>query len=187
MKSERLVSDISLLKENLDDLTQLYIEVVGVLNHEHDLIKARDLEKIEILTKEKVELGQRVESACEILARSFERMKMSAEAAFEWNVELVDISSLLERLRSSCTDSYEDKIIEHELNKLENSYQEFKATKESFQPKIEMNRYLVKNLLEQHQETFRFWQSIAAESESTYGSKGESVNQGSKSTLQVRT
>ena len=188
--SESLIPEIVKFRELIESLSKLYSEIIALVDLEHQAIRTSELDEIEVLVRNKQELGDRVIVVAEEISGSFERVKssvcsISSESVNE-AVDLLGLVELLERVRLA-EEGMEYRVFDHERSKLRKVFDEFKTLNEKYQPKIEMNRYLIRKLLHNHQETFRFWQSIAAESESTYGSTGATKQQVSQPTLKVRT
>ena len=102
--------------------------------------------------------------------------------------KIVTLTELLDLLPMNIpSEELEKTIYQNECGKIKKSFEDYKNIRRKFQPLIEKNRYLVQRFSENHQETFRFWQSIAAESEATYSEGGEARIQATKPTLRVRT
>lgn len=189
-KFEILVLKVADLSRCLENLSALYLSVINIIDKEHEQIRLSNLDEIEKLTAEKNELGSSVSEACDTLFKHFELVRDLSRSSLGLSSEVENIHSLTESLDSIDEkefEVYDFKVLTHEVKKLKEAYQSFSKRKSEYQPKIEMNRYLIGRLLNHHQETFRFWQGIAAEAEATYGSKGVTRNQVNKSTLRVRT
>ena len=178
------------LTETLEGICQLFDEVTDLITAEHDLIKVSDLNGIEKITREKVDLGAKVEASCNDLANVFDNLKESlVDHGLLSSGETIDLGSLVNALDlvEADQDSTEGKLLHHSKAKLVKYFGEFKEKRASYQPLIEMNQYLIKKLLEHHRETYRFWQSIATESEATYGDKGQSKGGKPQPVIQVKT
>ncbi len=160
-----------------------------LLLREAEAIGKSDLEQIEILTSEKILLSQRME----LLVAEIRDLELSlrqdfGEVAYDskksFHLSIKDLIYDIEKLLKNSEKSNE---IEGLLAKLNSDVTQLISERKRIFPQVESNTYLIKKLLHYHRETYAFWQSVAGDSESTYGQTGKSKLLPQRSILSVRT
>ena len=176
------------LQDHLSKLQLLFSELTQLVADEHQAIGESHLPKIEAITSKKIELSENIQKLSNQFAIDFDGLLTSIRSQCAISEEeRMSVVDLAEYCEGHLGDSYEDKLLKHEMKKVSDLFQELRDLKKKSNPLIEMNQYLVKKLLRHHQETFRFWQGVAAESASIYGEKGTAKQTGSHATIIVRT
>ena len=184
-----LISHIAELSLLLGSLKSRYESVIDIIEEEHENVRYSRLEKLELLTLKKIELGDLIKSETQSLFTIFRKVReLMCSSCSGQSPDPVDLSELVEQLKAlEITDTLEGKVFDFEIGKLSSALLEFKNIKKKYQPKVEMNRYVINKALKNHRETFCFWQSIASESESIYGSKGVAKSKPLDPILRVKT
>lgn len=189
MDHSTFISLVSKFCVQIEGLSDRYREVVKLIDAEHALVNHSDLEGVESITVKKINLGNIIEKEVQQLFVLFEDIRKQVNQYYgPYDDDPMDLSGLVSRLSSIKIDAnLEGKVLKFEISKLANAFKVFRELRSKYQPKLEMNRYLLSKVLRNHQETFRFWQSVAAESEATYGEKGMTKAQHAEPILRVKT
>ncbi|SME87823.1 hypothetical protein [Pseudobacteriovorax antillogorgiicola] len=187
-----IIADISRLREFIESLSELYQRTLSLIDTEHQSIQSSDLKAIGETVKAKQSLAEELKTVTDRIGDGFAKVKgypcLASILEHRGYSHAIDLGLFLSLLADhTFGDSIEERVLRHECVKTLKVYEKYQDLQKRFQPKIEMNRYLIQKLLYHHQETFRFWQSIAAESEATYGSKGVAKPGPAQATLRVRT
>jgi len=77
-------------------------------------------------------------------------------------------------------------VLLHLAGGLSSLVKDFTLLAQKTQPLIEVNKQVCQKLLENYQESFRFWQEVSQETQSTYNASGVQKAKGSSSVLRVK-
>ncbi len=190
-----LEADVLAIQDLIQDLSQLcecYEQLHSLMEHEHKAIANSSLVTIEKLIDEKISLGNAIVTWGDSFAKVYESLLTSLRQRHIISNSKISIKDFAEFIYNDPTIMNAKKdllagVMVHEWEKLAYTYRRLETLRQTCNPKIEMNQYLIRKLLHHHRETFRFWQTIAIESASTYGAQGTAKNQPSNATIVIRT
>ena len=174
---ENFIRDASEVKTHVEALEASVVQLRSLLTHEHEAVRASELVTIEELTREKVRIGNEIARTYDSLQAVSQRVRSTYErvtgqhAAPDLN--LTQVMTWLEAAAAQCSvDGFDGQILRHIVTRLAEQLAAFRTLHSEVKPKIEINVYLTRRLLENHWQTIKFWQDILAESEATYTPSG---------------
>lgn len=180
---------IGLLSEVSLQVTQIesYIEQLdSLLIDERRAVSKSDLIALESLVIKKNDVADGIQLCIETMRSIFGELgKIDGKGILQ------DLSDLLDRVDELTVDdqatSVEQELLHHLRDKLKRTGSNLIKKRTDIQPRIEANRYLTEKLLKHHRETYRFWQGVLSESESTYGAHGKAKAASSSAIIRVKT
>ena len=173
---ESLIVHIDNLRDTLSRLTDVYLEVLSILEKEQECIEKSDVNRMDEVIREKVSLGGEVTSLVDKLWVEF-NLSVEILGQLDLRNDIADISgliSLIKEISPKDISGLEQKVLGFSGEKLLKSFEKYQETFNSFKPKLSMNKYLINKALNQHKERFDFVCSLVRESESTYVGTGQS-------------
>lgn len=189
--NQALIVQFSNMREQITCLIEHLKEMDNIIQDEATAVNISDLRAIEILVPNKETLAAKIEKAIVALRDDLRDLKSKGILVQESNKEGLDLSDLLTGLSSlksaSTARNMESQVLQHTIEKLSESTRLLIDLRKHTHPKIEANAYLVRKLLQHHQETYLFWQSVVLETESVYGSHGRTKIANTKSILEIKT
>lgn len=189
---EKLVAILSNFRELLDSLMDSLTELEHILIAEEKAIQESNLNQIEKIVPSKEKLGSQIEKAIIAVRTQLEQLfqgTLNPEICpKKSNLELSDLVTVLTTIESSMKNlGLASQVFLHIASKVKTRAKKVMQLRVKLLPRIEANSYLVRKLLSYHQETYRFWQSLAYEAESVYSSHGRTKTTKSQSILEVKT
>ncbi len=188
---ENAIEVTSAIKDHVAELSTCYQDLLKMIDSEHAAISRSDLQTIEDIVEHKVALGTRIEEQVNAIKQAGVRTATIYEKIFSTPIIApISIGAIIDLLVSIRESAQEDgflfQLFDRVLGGLQNNFRAFKTLREQTEPKIEMNRYLTERLLHHHQESYRFWQGVAQDSQATYDAGGTQKSSVTPPVLRVK-
>lgn len=188
---ETAIELTSAIKDHVTQLSACYQDLLKMIDAEHAAISRSDLQTIEDIVEHKTAIGANIEAEVTAIRQLGVRTATVYEKVFQTPIiapiSITACYDLLKSIRESIQeDTFVVQLFDRVLSNLDNVIKSFKTLREQTEPKIEMNRYLTERLLHQHQESYRFWQSVAQESQATYDAGGSQRSSTTPPVLRVK-
>lgn len=189
---ENVVGIIKDMSEHGKVLKQFFSDLREIILQEHEAIKAHQIDAVEELTRQKLEVGQLIENKVQILQQRSENFRdiytrYFPDAESVGQIQLSQVTIWLETFLEQCPEMLQKNNLRQVTKEFKNTVTDLLQKRTEVQPKIEMNSYLTKKLLNRQRELIRFWQDVANEAAMTYGASGETKGQTtSTSVLRVK-
>lgn len=180
-----LTSQISF---KVKDLIRMFQLMLDLIEREHRIIEKSKVDLLEEIVGEKISLGNSIQERTLDLQSDFNSLRgiyskvKSEEVPYKRN--LSEVIKMLKDIYQELDDkSLKSVILSQGLKELEIGLEKFLSLHKEATPKIKMNTFIVGKLLAQHREVWNYWQKIANEASSVYGSSGEVENSHKNSTM----
>jgi flagellar biosynthesis/type III secretory pathway chaperone len=189
MKRDATLKQLNALAEVCVQLSAAMQAFEDVVIRENSAIARSDIQELAAITDEKIAFGEQLKSKVRRLAERMDEFVSFMGLKRIAGDDERQLSEFVKAVKASLIGSAEDPTLSEALSAFESRAEELKEMRQKLFPQIEVNAYLVKKLLQYHRETYAFWQSVADESESTYGDTGKTKQKssGQRSILSVRT
>lgn len=193
-KAQKLIACLTTMRELLTELEFNLKSLSTVIQDEQDAIQRGQLPIIEGIVKKKVQVGNLIEQEVTLFSSQVDDLGQDfnelSNAGASGDVKLSGFARGLILLQARMKREMSEtayKIMSHLVEALTATTDRVVSLSRDLSPKIKANAYLVRKLLFHHQETYRFWQSIAQDTQSVYSAKGRSQAQSSSSIFRVKT
>lgn len=195
---EAVIAAASTLKGAASALQAAYAKLPLAIEREHAAIRERELLSMEQAADEKAQIGAEIESrfsalftASEQLASLKHQLFTGGEGPAPRLTALKDaVAALLELedafLNEAGIEQLALGVLRHQVDGLAKLAKEFEAQMRIVKPLIEANRSLVQSMLENYQDSYRFWTRVAEETALSYNSNGVQKAEGRLSGFRVR-
>lgn len=189
ISKDDIIAILTEIKDGLSGLYSFLNQLGEVLNSESEAVRAFDLNAIELAISKKSNIHVMMKSYVDVLEP---RVKAFSQAIGSENgQEKLNLSVFVERLKNwyagPIESAFADKVLEHLVQICIQKSNEIITLYKSRKVDIESNVYLVRKSLHQQQDTYRFWQAVAHDSEAVYSSEGKTQKSVSQSLFQVKT
>lgn len=189
MIQHELIAALQEFQERTGSQKKLLDQLEKILGEEKHFIESSDLPKIESNLQVKQEFEDNLRQENSAFLSLFEYLTSTFREIGVLGPEKVDLEELFSKkeLFDYSKDDFDQKLIAHEWLKCCKLFHSFFVSYKRTRLSISSNRYLVSQLLQHHRQTYYFWQSIAAESQATYGAKGKPQHYASQASLTIKT
>ncbi len=195
---EAVIAAASALKDAASALQSAYAKLPPVIEREHAAIRARELLAMEQAADAKAQVGSEIEArfaalftAAGGLAALKHRLFTGGEGPAPRLAALKDAVAALRELESAFLaeagmEPMALGVLSHQVEGLAKLAHDFEAQMRVIKPLIEGNRHLVQSMLENYQDSYRFWTRVAEETALSYNSQGLQKAEGRLSGFRVR-
>jgi len=187
---ESVVELASTMRDVVTALYEAFAQMPVMIEQEHEAIRSGKLSNVEQVMAQKVALGEVIEAQHMELKRICDRLSLWCQmnlgsSRFQNMSQVVDAFDAI--VLASPERSLHRQVIAHLAKAIRTRLEQFSAAAKAAKPSLEVNRIVVEKAIRNHQESWRFWQNVAAESSATYNATGVPTPAGNGSILQVRT
>jgi flagellar biosynthesis/type III secretory pathway chaperone len=188
---EVIIAVVSSMKDSLSELMDAFSSLPGVIEQEHSAIRQGRLNEVEAACEQKQLIGSRVDAAYAKLAEACGDLHMFWGSICEGGgPRPATLRGSMDQLQAICerlgADGLAGGVLLHLAGGLSSLVKDFTLLAQKTQPLIEVNKQVCQKLLENYQESFRFWQEVSQETQSTYNASGVQKAKGSSSVLRVK-
>lgn len=193
---EAVIAAASALKDAASALQSAYVTLPPILEREVQAIRKRELMAMEIAADEKAQIGAKIEALfsqlfqCSNELATIGKRIVGGEGPPPRLLALKDCVSALRELDAHfvMTGAAELAlgVLRHQTEGLGKLAKGFEAQMREVKPLIEANRLLVQSMLENYQESYRFWVRVAEETAQSYNHQGVQKGEGRLSGFRVR-
>jgi flagellar biosynthesis/type III secretory pathway chaperone len=148
----------------------------ALIQEEHVAISQHDLLKVEQCCRDKEALLKKIEGLKNLTQTIFYSIGSPDRSAYGSSVALQELLALLKQQKH-----------DYSLNKIELSVQNIRSQYVALQKDIKKNKIILEKMIENHQESYRFWLEITQESNSFYTAKGEKGRVALSSQIEIKT
>lgn len=176
---EDIIASCQSFSLGLESAVEIYKQLPEIIDTEHEVIRKRQVNEMEPIVKSKLSIGQALEAQINSLMDCVFKVREICERNLietpKFDPKLTNAISFFESLLEEVegVDLLKRQILERVLQKCRSGLSHFLKSVESTKGKIEVNKRLTADLLRYHQESIRFWQDLASESEATYNASGK--------------
>ena len=171
----------STLKELVSRLLGAYSRFPTIIEREQRAIAASDFAEVQLTCAEKVAVGNEIEQDFAALITVGERLgRLACEvlvAPMTRPVSLSDCVQIVVDITAFLTakdpQALGPQVLAHLAKGLAAQLVEFKDRYREIKPRLEANRYLVGTMLNNLQESYRFWQEINERATAAYDATGQ--------------
>jgi hypothetical protein len=188
-QNEQVFSSIRKLKLSLQNLLLDYREFVRNIRDENIAIKKADLPELERIVSAKVLLSDKIEShVLDIMNFNIPVPNQpSQDSTKKKNPTLTAVLQMAQKaLENGAVDERELRKCLEVMSNCERLVQEIVELRKTAELEVKVNRDVLERMLRIQQENYRFWQSVAAESESTYDAGGQKRGDARTSIVKVQ-
>jgi hypothetical protein len=188
-QNEQVFSSIKKLKLSLQNLLLDYREFVRNIRDENIAIKKADLPELERIVSAKVLLSDKIEShVLDIMNFNIPVPNQPSQGSTKSkNPTLTAVLQMAQKaLENGAVDERELRKCLEVMSNCERLVQEIVELRKTAELEVKVNRDVLERMLRIQQENYRFWQSVAAESESTYDADGQKRGDARTSIVKVQ-
>lgn len=183
---ERLIEAAAQLKDAVTQLGEAYDAMPTVIDKEHRAIRASDFIAVQEALGDKEIAGQRVEDCFAALTRASDYLA-SLSINGERPKTLTECVAVLADVAASVSnEGIGAQVLKHQTDGLAKAVKEFGERFQRIKPQIEANRYLVSTMLQNIQDSYRFWMEVAEQVATAYNAQGVQKTQGRNSGFTVK-
>lgn len=186
---DEIIAILTDIKDGLSDLLTSLDTLGEVLNYESEAVRVFDLNSIELAIAKKSNIHASMRSSIDALEPNVKAF--SDAIGFKINQDKLNLSLFMQHLKKWYLEPRENglmnKVLDHLVQTCLQISNEIISLYQSRKVDIESNVYLVRKSLVQQQDTYRFWQAVAHDSEAVYSSAGKTQKGVSQSLFQVKT
>jgi len=187
-----LISLTSDFKRLTEELLCAYQELNDVIEREHEAIKTGKVSAVEGVVQDKEFATNLLTGVVAQIQKTGDSIVLVFELITGKSISVErSLSGYCEILRNFSDEfhgesGFANQVFVHVFEGLNSNVSNLLEAHRKMQPKVEMNRYLVKTMLSQHQQNYQFWQEVASEAESVYTKKGKRRSDQGSGILKVR-
>ena len=190
MDDKQLGQAVDLASEVRDDLGALiehYALLPELLRRERDTYRNHEVGANERVADEKSRAADLIEKTVANLKKSLRALATVVGDSVIEDMSLSKSSLLFSRVCSwSEQKGLGGKVLRHLSMEIEQRVEKLLSQSQIVQPKLEVNRFYIDRLSENHRENYAFWQRVLSEFGSTYDNKGGQNKGVHKSALTVK-
>ena len=188
---EAIIAVVSTMKDSLNELMDAFSGLPSVIEQEHVAVRMGRLAEVEAACEQKQVIGARIDTAYAKLAEACGDLHMFwGSICGGGGMRPATLRGSMDQLQAICerlgTEGLAGGVLLHLAGGLSSLVKEFTALAQKTQPLIEVNKQVCQKLLENYQESFRFWQEVSQETQSTYNASGLQKAKGSSSVLRIK-
>ncbi len=176
---ESVIEVTAAIKQCIQKMMKLYTLLPDIIKSEHHGIKMANFAAVEETQRKKTEIGQEIESVFEELKQYTTKVVLwydtiasgsspsQKEQGLSWHVEL------LKKIREGFpVQGLSSQVLDHQIKSLEELIQGFQKMMIEIQPAIEQNKITLQKMIQNYQESYRFWKELDAEFTASYNAQG---------------
>ena len=181
MSLQAVIANLLSLKSSLKVGQEKCFQLKHIIANEHIAISKHDINALESIVGDKENISSDLE-------RTVHKVVDQVMGLNEGEVEsLSGIQDILSALKKTYAgDDLQAQTLRFLVDECAESIQRLLESADSLRIELHRNMMVIQRMMADHQESYRFWQSIAAEEGSQYGEKGERQSSGHCSQFAVK-
>ncbi|MFK7873925.1 MAG: hypothetical protein AB8C84_12300 [Oligoflexales bacterium] len=184
MKTEQAVKSLLKMQKNLESAFKQCHELSAVMKQEHRAISVHNLNEVEALVSQKESSADALQTVVQDLLADLLAL---GEDALPERFELSLGLKIFEHIEAALfDDDLQSKTARYLLRECRKDLEQVLEVADRLRFDIHQNMVVLERMMDHHQESYRFWQTIAAEEGSQYGDRGEKQSSGHCSQLVVK-
>jgi len=191
-RSDFLVEVASKIKEALQSLLSLYGQLPALIDQEHDAISRHDFRAMSELGERKQKASTEIEAMVSEMLLAAERLRAHYTASLGGDLPAGDSTlsqavAVLDALRGRLEpNDLGGQVVAHILKGIRQLFEQFQIAKSSTQGQMLLNQRVLQRMLQNYQESYRFWQELAVECQASYDASGAQKGSRVNFTLNIK-
>jgi len=191
LAAELISNSIEDMSSKIEDISDLYTHIPGIIKKEHDCIMDSDLDGVEESVAEKLKVSSLLDESFLQLREATLSLVHNYESVMEKPVDQVanlsQCFTMIDELVAKLSEQGSEVIkIKSSAEHLKTAFETFLKHKDEYQGQIEVNRIVLSKMLASRQDHYRFWQEVSSDMMAAYNRKGVQRSSTKRSSLSIK-